>query len=624
VASGMTNTYNTGNPVGSTDPRDLYDNASNFDEGMNAIAPSFTDRKGVLRKAWSGMETEFNLAQSGRETEFQQFLTDSGFVSLGNYASGIDFTAYNQYMARDGFFYRPAPSSIPFTTTGTWVGGDEDLFNLFSADDVLRQDLAADDGAGLVGYGSTTVEVALGSAESAIAAVEADILALSSEYVRPQDFGAAGDGVADDTEAVQAAIADGGPVYWGDDSKVYRLTSGITKTLTRNLMWSSNGATIKLDSASSIETMIQIATVGFNVHLTGQLTIDANLKAFSGIYFVNSSTSLYSDMYAEGLRVRNIYRTSDVFAVGGTGIRIRGGYRNIMLVRPDVRNVKMAEGAGVIGFRGVAGISITAMTLAPQEVTIIHPYVDGVYSEDPAYTVDQDGIVLFTNEDDGSATPFPSHFSIFGGKFKNCGGRSIKSQMEFGQIIGTHFQRNNEIVSITRQGSMPEIDFQTGGGLIENIECLYQGSVPQRIIQLTGSRQETPVRYIAGVKVDGVRISRTGANPLVSLVDIAVYYQKNGVIDLKNINQSDSVNLTSNAINIGGQSAGNSELIINVENLTARVPVGSAIVKVNRPSGTTHLVGRNILASQIGTEFSSNSGAGTMTTILEGRNIRIV
>jgi len=76
-----------------------------------------------------------------REANNVRFMAN-GFVPLGDYTSGLEFTTYNQYMARDGFFYRPAPSSIPFTTTGTWVGGDEDLFNLFSADDVLRQDLA--------------------------------------------------------------------------------------------------------------------------------------------------------------------------------------------------------------------------------------------------------------------------------------------------------------------------------------------------------------------------------------------------------------------------------------------------------------------------------------------------
>jgi len=89
-----------------------------------------------------------------------ELVGDTGFVSLGNYASGIEFTRYNEYMARGGLFYRPAPSSIPFTTTGTWVGADEGLFVLFSQDDVLRQDLAdPDKGAALVGvHGEGTLQ----------------------------------------------------------------------------------------------------------------------------------------------------------------------------------------------------------------------------------------------------------------------------------------------------------------------------------------------------------------------------------------------------------------------------------------------------------------------------------
>jgi hypothetical protein len=158
----MTNTYNTGNPIGSTDPRDLYDNASNFDEGMNTNSPTFTDRLGVLRKSWSGMEAEFDAAQAGRQTEFDAFLAASGYVSLGNYAAGINFTAYNQYVAFGGFFYRPASSTVPFTTTGTWVGGDEGLFVLMSEDAALRQDLATSTGAELVGFGvGATVAEAL-------------------------------------------------------------------------------------------------------------------------------------------------------------------------------------------------------------------------------------------------------------------------------------------------------------------------------------------------------------------------------------------------------------------------------------------------------------------------------
>lgn len=48
-------TYNTGNPIGSKDPRDLYDNAENFDYAANSDNGTFTDRLGVQRATLSAM-----------------------------------------------------------------------------------------------------------------------------------------------------------------------------------------------------------------------------------------------------------------------------------------------------------------------------------------------------------------------------------------------------------------------------------------------------------------------------------------------------------------------------------------------------------------------------------------
>lgn len=50
-------TYNTGNPLGSTDPRDLYDNAENFDEAMNGLSNTYSDRFGNTRMTLHGAIT---------------------------------------------------------------------------------------------------------------------------------------------------------------------------------------------------------------------------------------------------------------------------------------------------------------------------------------------------------------------------------------------------------------------------------------------------------------------------------------------------------------------------------------------------------------------------------------
>lgn len=49
--------YNTGNPLGSTDPRDLVDNAGNLDEAVNSTDSTWTDRLGNERLTMAGMSS---------------------------------------------------------------------------------------------------------------------------------------------------------------------------------------------------------------------------------------------------------------------------------------------------------------------------------------------------------------------------------------------------------------------------------------------------------------------------------------------------------------------------------------------------------------------------------------
>lgn len=67
--------YNTGNPVGSSSPLDLYDNAENLDNGINGSASTWQDRRGVTRKSMAGIEADF-----------QQFLADGSVITFPTWA----------------------------------------------------------------------------------------------------------------------------------------------------------------------------------------------------------------------------------------------------------------------------------------------------------------------------------------------------------------------------------------------------------------------------------------------------------------------------------------------------------------------------------------------------------
>lgn len=153
--------YDTKNPVPSTDPRDLYDNAGITDKYVNGQEPFVPDRLGLQRRTWKGMEVDFNNAQEGRQTAFDQFLESSAFVWIGDYGAGLTFTSRSQYMVRDGQNYRLASSTtLPYTATGNWAL-EQTKFSLVNSEDVLRQELSLPDGATHVVNGAETVAVAL-------------------------------------------------------------------------------------------------------------------------------------------------------------------------------------------------------------------------------------------------------------------------------------------------------------------------------------------------------------------------------------------------------------------------------------------------------------------------------
>lgn len=187
----MTNTYLTGNPLGSTAPKDLFDNASNFDEAMNSSSPSFYDRFSLRRETWAGMQKMV-----------ADFLENMGFEATHLiYVDGTPLTVDRptQLINRAGSTYKvKQPANFPVSLTGTWA--TDSLLLVDVGDVALRDDLAnyVD-----LSKGSTMIGHRLDAPGTAPQTVRIKL----KETISVKDFGAFGDGFTDDTAAFQLAIA---------------------------------------------------------------------------------------------------------------------------------------------------------------------------------------------------------------------------------------------------------------------------------------------------------------------------------------------------------------------------------------------------------------------------------
>lgn len=163
-------TFNTGNPIGSTDARDRSDNSENLDLAVNSLSPTFVDRFGVTRDTLEGI--------------YQK----SAYYRVGTFDAGYTLTNNRQTLAYgnveyswSGEFPKVVPAgSTPLTTGGISVGAWVDR-----TQETLRGDLASEYGSELISHRSQVA--------NAVSMTLAKLQDLAPIY--PEQFGAVSYGV---------------------------------------------------------------------------------------------------------------------------------------------------------------------------------------------------------------------------------------------------------------------------------------------------------------------------------------------------------------------------------------------------------------------------------------------
>lgn len=142
----MSTRYNTGNPIESSDVRDMSDNAKNLDLFSLSNDDSFQDRLGNSRKTLTGA------------------VKDIGIPIIGNFTAGCTVTTVNQGVQEiGGSVYRwkgALPKIVPPSSTPAGTGGISPSGDWVDVGDAsLRGDLAEPNGVTLVGGAATQSSV---------------------------------------------------------------------------------------------------------------------------------------------------------------------------------------------------------------------------------------------------------------------------------------------------------------------------------------------------------------------------------------------------------------------------------------------------------------------------------
>lgn len=129
--------FNTGNPVepnGSTDPRDLKDNAAIIDKLVNSLDVTWPGRLGKPLKTWSGFEQDHNALMASMGFEPIHLVYTPGTpLSVARPTQLIDYNG-STYRAK-------VPTSFPLALTGVWATDAPKLVDVGDAS--LRSSLAA-------------------------------------------------------------------------------------------------------------------------------------------------------------------------------------------------------------------------------------------------------------------------------------------------------------------------------------------------------------------------------------------------------------------------------------------------------------------------------------------------
>jgi len=338
-----------------------------------------------------------------------------------------------------------------------------------------------------------------------MALTKASYSMINGAPANPLDFGAVGDGVADDTAAVQAVLNTDRPIDWC--GLTYRITSTVSRTATKDVLWQGRNATIIYDGAHA-ERAILLQGGGIDIVLN-DITIDGG-KLVNRCFEINNDTDNYSNLTFNNVFVKRAKRLNTFF--GGSGVEVNGSYNTFSINGGGVSDCELPTGQGAPGAIGISGIGVYfySTTRYVKSMYVNGARVEKIYSSDLSYQSDQDGLQYFVPTD--GDVKVPSLFSCIASEFVNCYGRSIKTQCRNTVVQSSSFIRVEGLTSGVGNG---EIDAQTGNGNFRDLAFSYSnGQQPGVCVGVSGGFG------FPGILVDGCSVVTNIGTTLSTFVQV--------------------------------------------------------------------------------------------------------